>query len=302
LSDALTLEADRARIDLAGQPLLSGLELRSDAPRLALLGDWSPLFRLLSAEAELSSGSLRVCGMNVPLGVALGAVGLMRLDPPLPATWSAEQFLASSAELAGTAKISAKNLVLQTLERLGLTELATRRLAELGLAERRALLVAHATLTDPRVLCLEEPLVSLDTLGERAVLAVIERASAGRRLLVAVADPELSAASRELVASCAARLRLAAGVVVTETDDAPLPSRFTASVCRNHEAFAQALAARGLIAHATHEAGVLNSLTSAFAGPCWRYLIELPQNSTAPILDAALETQAGLVELTPLTP
>jgi hypothetical protein len=36
------------------------------------------------------------------------------------------------------------------------------------------------------------------------------------------------------------------------------------------------------------------------AGPCWRYLVELSSESTAPVLDAALETEAGLVELIPL--
>jgi hypothetical protein len=71
-------------------------------------------------------------------------------------------------------------------------------------------------------------------------------------------------------------------------------------VCRNHQAFAAALAARGLNAHPTHEAGVLGSLTSPLAGPCWRYLVELSSESTAPVLDAALETEAGLVELIPL--
>jgi hypothetical protein len=32
----------------------------------------------------------------------------------------------------------------------------------------------------------------------------------------------------------------------------------------------------------------------------WRYLVELPGGSTAPIVDAALEAEAGLVELIPL--
>jgi len=299
LSDGVTLEADAARIDLVGQPLLSRLSFATSAERVALLGDWSALFRLLASEAELASGTLRVGGVPVPQGVAQGAVGVMRLDPLLPGTWSGEQFLAASAELAGiTAKSSTKS-AFQTLERLGLSSLAARKLAHLPLAERRALLIAHATLTAPRVLCLEEPFAGLDTHSEAAVLAVIERASSGRCLVVALGDAE-SPASRQLLQTCTEHLRLAAGVVVAEPADAAV-SRVTATICRNHQAFAAALAARGLTAHATHEAGILSVLTSASAGPCWRYLIELPKNSTAPILDAALETEAGLVELIPAT-
>lgn len=301
MSDA-TLEAKAARIDLLGQPLLTRLELTSQAERVALLGDWSPLFRLLSGEATLAAGSLRIAGSPVPLGVEQGKIGLMRLDPLLPGSWSGEQFLASSAELAGTARKSARKLAFQTLEQLGLSELAARRLAHLQLAERRALLLAHARLTGPRVLCVEQPLVGLDTHAEQTLLAVLERASSGRRLLVAVSDPELSPGARHLVDTCTERLRLAAGVVVPELDRATPMSRVTATVSRNHQAFAHALDQRGLKAHATHEAGMHGALTSTFAGPCWRYLVELPAGSTAPVLDAALETEAGLVELIPLSP
>jgi len=299
LSDA-TLEARAARIDLLGQPLLARLELKAEAERIALLGDWSALFRLLSGEAELAAGTVRVCGAAVPLGVIEGTVGLMRLDPLLPVAWSAEQFLASSAELSGTPAKAARKLAFQTLERLGLAELAARRLAHLPLAERRAVLIAHALLTNPRVLCLEQPLAGLDTHAEQTVIAVLERACQGRRFVIAVGNSEHTPGSRQIIEACPERLRLVAGVVVPELDGAPTTTRVTATVCRNHQAFAQALSQRGLKAQATHEAGMLSALTSPLAGPCWRYLVELPEGSTAPILDAALETEAGLVELIPL--
>lgn len=300
MSDPATLEARGARIDLLGQPLLSRLDAHSDAERVALLGDWSALFLLLSGEAELAAGELSIAGVAVPRGVAQGVVGLMRQSPLLPGGWSAEQFLTSSAELSGASKKAAQKLAFQTLERLGLAELARSRLAHVQGAERRALLVAHASLTSPRVLCLEQPLGGLDTHGEQTLLAVIERAAVGRRLLVALGEPAQSAGARQLLATCAGRLRLAEGVVLPEPEASAPTTRVTATVCRNHQAFVAALGARGLSAHATHEAGVLSALTSPLAGPCWRYLVELPAGSTAPILDAALESEAGLVELLPV--
>jgi len=300
LSDVATLDAKAARIDLLGQPLLARLDVTTHAERVALLGDWSALFRLLAGEAELTSGSLEIAGEAVPLGVERGRVGLARLDPLLPPAWSAEQLLTSSAELSGMPSKGASKLAFQTLERLGLLELATRRLAHLPSAERRALLVAHALLTDPLVLCIEEPLAGLDTHAEQTLLSVIERAGAGRRLLVSLGDPEHSAGTRRLVRSCDARFGLAAGVAVELPDRRAPVSRVTATICKNHQAFASALAARGLTARPTHEASLLGALTSPLAGPCWRYLVELPSESTAPVLDAALETDAGLVELIPL--
>lgn len=300
MSEGTTLSADGARIDLVGQPLLQGLTLHADAGRVALLGDWSALFWLLSGEARLTAGSLTLGGMAVPQGVEQGGVGVLRLDPLLPPTWTVEQLLSASAELCGMPRKPAQKAAFETLERLGLVALAARRLAHLERAERRAVLVAHATVTSPRVLCLEQPLVGLDTQGEAAVLGVIERASAERRLLVAFGDAERGPGARQLLQTCGEHWRLTAGVATAQAADAPPSLRVTAAICRNHRAFAGALSARGLSAYATHEAGVLGTLTSVTAGPCWRYLIDLPDGSTAPVLDAALETEAGLLELTPL--
>jgi ABC-type Na+ transport system ATPase subunit NatA len=300
LSDELLLEADAARIDVSGQALLSELSARSSASRLALLGDWSGLFRLLAGEAELTSGVLRIGGAAVPDAVRRGSVGLMRLDPLLPASWRAERFLTSSAELAGWTKKAARRASSATLERLGLTSLASQRLNHLRLAERRALLLAHALLTEPRVVCLEQPLRGLDSSAEHWLLTVLERAPADCRLIIAIAEPELSAGGRQLSQSCGERLRLIAGAVVTEPAEAAARRRVTATVCRNHQAFANALRKRGLSARATHEAGLLHLLTSADAGPAWRYLVELKDDSTAGVLDAALEVEAGLLELIPV--
>lgn len=300
MSDEATLQASGARIELAGRPLLSRLTVTTGAERVALLGDWSALFHLLSGEATLSAGELRICGAAVPRGVADGTLGLMRRDPVLPASFSAEQLLRVSAELAGTPRKSAAKLAFEALERLGLGALGSRRLAHLQLGERRALLVAHAALTAPRVLCLEQPLSGLDTHAEQMVLAVIERATQGRRLLVALGAPDLGAGSRALAESCSARLRLAAGVVLDDDAGPPARTRVAVTVSRNHATFEAALASRGLSAHTSHEAGLLGALTSQVAGPCFRFLIELPDGKSAPVLDAALESDAGLLELTPL--
>lgn len=293
-----TLLATAARIDLASQPLLAQLNVASDASRLALLGDWSALFRLLSGEAELAGGALLIGGLAVPAGVQQGRIGLMRLDPLLPPTWSAEHLLTSSAELCGMTKKSAERVAFKTLDALGLVALAAKRLGHLQVVERRALLVAHALLTDPKVLCLEQPLAGLDTASEQLLLAVIERAVGQRRLIVALGDA-LSAGERDLYERSNEQLRLSAGVVVKAAPDRSTGARVTATICRNHQAFAAALAQRGLQAHPTHEAGILGALTSAHAGPAWRYLVELSDGSTANILDAALETDAGLLELIP---
>lgn len=298
-SDPATLLASQARIDLASQPLIAQLDVESHGSRLALLGDWSALFRLLSGEAELAGGVLLLGGAALPAGVQQGRIGVMRLDPLLPSAWSAEHLLTASAELCGMTKQGAERAAFKTLDTLGLLALGSKRLGHLQAVERRALLIAHALLTDPQLLCLEQPLAGLDTGSEQLLLAVIERAVGRRRLIVALGDLALSPGDRELYARSDDHLRLSAGVVVSESPEAAPSTRVTATICRNHRAFAEALAQRGLQAHPTHEAGILNALTSPHAGPAWRYLVQLRDGSTAGILDAALETDAGLLELLP---
>ncbi len=299
MNELLTLAAEGARIDLLGQPLLIEFNLASAAERMALLGDWSPLFRLLAGEAVLAAGTLTLCGCPASEGVQRGRIGLARLDPLLPNVWSAEHFLAASAELSGLNPRAARRAVSATFDKLGLGGLGARRLGHLQLGERRALLVAHALLTDPQVLCLEQPLLGLDTTAEELLLSIIERATQGRRLVVSLSDPSSSPGERELMRAASAVFRLEAGVVLPEPRELPRSGRVAVTICRNHEAFSAALQARKLRAHPSHEAGILNALTSAGVGPAWRYLVELDGDSTSAILDAALETEAGLVELIP---
>lgn len=299
MSEGPTLGARGARIDLMGRPLLSGVELACEAERVALLGDWSPLFKLLSGEAELAAGTLELSGLPARRAVVEGAAGVALLDPPLPQAWTAERVLASGAELAGIARKTAVKLAQKTLERLGLVELGARRVGQLALSDRRALVLAHALLTAPRVLCIEDPLVGLDTAGEEALLSVLARASVERRLLVSLSNLDRSAVARQLAATCTEQIRLVSGVAIREAAPSAPSSRVTVTVSRHHREFAEALASRGLTAHPTHEVALLDVLTSESDRRCWRFVIELPTPSTAAVLDAALETEAGLVALVP---
>ena len=61
----------------------------------------------------------------------------------------------------------------RALERVGASELAARPLAELSGGERQLILVAQALIDDPKVLLLDEPLVSLDPGRQRQMVEAI---------------------------------------------------------------------------------------------------------------------------------
>ena len=118
-------------------------------------------------------------------------------------------------------------------------------------------------------------------------------------MLVSLSNLERCAAARQLAASCPEQIRLVSGAAVREPRASAPASRVTVTVSRHHREFAEALATRGLTAHSTHEVVLLDVLTSESDRRCWRFVVELPAASTAPVLDAALETEAGLVALVP---
>ena len=61
----------------------------------------------------------------------------------------------------------------RALERVGACELAKRPIADLSGGERQRVLVAQALIGDPRLLLLDEPLVSLDPAAQRHIVDVV---------------------------------------------------------------------------------------------------------------------------------
>jgi zinc/manganese transport system ATP-binding protein len=70
------------------------------------------------------------------------------------------------------------------LQRVGATELATRVISELSGGERQRLFIAQALVGSPRLLLLDEPLMSLDPARQRSMVELVRTVS--RQLNIAV--------------------------------------------------------------------------------------------------------------------
>ncbi|MFW6458172.1 MAG: ABC transporter ATP-binding protein [Halodesulfurarchaeum sp.] len=90
----------------------------------------------------------------------------------------------------------------EALERLGLTELATRRLDELSGGQRQKVRIARVLVQEPSVMVLDEPTASLDLRHRQEVLSLLRSAvkEADRVGLVAMHDLELAAQFADEVA------------------------------------------------------------------------------------------------------
>jgi ABC-type multidrug transport system ATPase subunit len=281
------------------------LHAEVSARRLTLLGDWSSLFRLLSGAAKLDSGAVRVLGVPAQLAVLRNVVGLSLPDMPLPGTWTVEGYLQRSADLLGKNRRAAKLLARETLRRFGLEALAGRRLSTLQEPERRVFSLVHATLAEPAVLCCEAPLARLDAPAVTYVGQVLEQAIAGRSAIVSITSTDPAAGERWLLDRSDAVLAVARGHIVDNTSPSELlarGARVLATVTRHVQAFRSALTERGL----THsELGRVDALHNALPVSAEvetaRFLVTLRgAGDTAPLVQAALQADAPLVELVPI--
>ena len=165
--DEPLLVLERARI-LAGGAVGEPLTARGGATRVTLVGAVRPIFRLLARDATLASGDARLAGVPLHEAVSTGVAGLALCDPPLPGDWTPERYLLESARLAGFREAEARREVDQAVTRFELGAYARRRFADSYVAVKRVVLLAHATLGSPSVICAETPLAELDPERTRA--------------------------------------------------------------------------------------------------------------------------------------
>lgn len=83
-------------------------------------------------------------------------------------------------------------MVEETLDAVGARDLASRPLAEMSGGERQRLLLAQALIGSPRLLLLDEPLISLDARRQEIAIDVVRRICRERKITVLFSAHELN--------------------------------------------------------------------------------------------------------------
>ncbi|HTV19458.1 MAG TPA: hypothetical protein VMG12_12320 [Polyangiaceae bacterium] len=281
-------ECDDARF--AGVELSLG-RVSAQGSLIVLVGGWAPLFDVLAGFRQLAGGRLSLAGQPAEGAAGRGHVGLARRDAPLP-SWPALEVVAASAELLGDSRRRASERARQALADLGLEALGKKRPPALRPAELRALAIAAATLGEPRVLALEEPLSGLEPSGQAYVDAVIGRALRGRAGLVSVpelpgtpSEDALAARSDELLFVAGRRLVARGGY----RELSARATRYRVVVARSGEA---------LLARLSEAGYEVRQMSTADATTLW--LTDATGLGTLPLFRAALAVEAPILELVPL--
>jgi ABC-2 type transport system ATP-binding protein len=299
------LRAEDARIAVDDVVAVDRLTLETHGDRVLFVGEVDELFAALTGvplasrarrggsderpgQARVVGGTLLVAGKSVVGGAHLASVGAAPLDPPLPATWTTEHYVAWSARLAGASSSSARELASQALTRVGLAASRRRAIGSLALPERRALILAHAVATSPEVVIAEAPLSGLDGASADFVLSAIAAVTEGRGAILSSARLDPSAPESVLSRGASQVVVLLGGEIALEGAPSDIFAGATIyglTVRANVEPFREELAARGI----------------ALKGGPQRFSAALPEGSTTrEILAAARASKAAIVELVPL--
>lgn len=187
------IDFDHVSISLGDRPILSDVSL-SIAPGefVGVLGPngagKTTMMRAILGLVPVSAGRIDVLGTAPRRGnAAIGYVPQFRRAAP-PAGISGQDLLLGGhhGERWGFPLASADDraAVEQALVRVGATEIAKRPLAQLSGGERQRLFIAQALVGEPKLLLLDEPLISLDPARQRAIVELVR--SVARELNVAV--------------------------------------------------------------------------------------------------------------------
>lgn len=192
---------DRATIGLGGRDVLAGASFAIKSGEfIGVLGPngsgKTTLMRAILGLIAPRAGGVRVFGRPPQRGNAqIGYLPQVRtMLPDLPVR--GRDFIASSlrGERWGVPSRSRvdRKMIAETLAAVGARELAERPLSQMSGGERQRLLLAQALFGEPRLLLLDEPLISLDHRYQEDVVRLVRNFARERNITVLFSAHELN--------------------------------------------------------------------------------------------------------------
>jgi len=195
------VELDHASIGIGGRNVLTDISFAiRPGEFIGVLGPngsgKTTLMRAILGLLPPTAGSLRVFGREPRRGdPAIGYLPQVRTVLPDLRVRGLD-FIGSSlhGERWGLPSLSAhdRHMIEETLNAVGAKELAQRPLSDMSGGERQRLLLAQALLGSPKLLLLDEPLISLDQRRQEVAIEVVRKACRERGITVMFSAHELN--------------------------------------------------------------------------------------------------------------
>jgi zinc/manganese transport system ATP-binding protein len=195
------VELDHATISIGGRAVLADASFAiGQGEFIGVLGPngagKTTLMRAILGLLPPSAGSVRVFGCSPQRGDrAIGYLPQVRTVLPDLRVRGLD-FIGSSlhGERWGLPQLSRrdKSMIEATLESVGARDLAQRPLSDMSGGERQRLLLAQALIGEPKLLLLDEPLISLDARHQEVAIDVVHQVCRKRGITVLFSAHELN--------------------------------------------------------------------------------------------------------------
>ncbi|WP_164670013.1 ABC transporter ATP-binding protein [Virgibacillus doumboii] len=161
-----------------GKPVVNQVSFRFQSGKcIALIGPngagKTTTLRMLSGLIKLSGGSVTFAEMN-KTDDNRKYIGYLPQYPVFYSWMTGKEFLVYVGQLAHLSKEKAVKRAESLLERVGLTEAKNLRIGKYSGGMKQRLGIAQAIIHHPKLLMLDEPVSSLDPIGRREVLTLME--------------------------------------------------------------------------------------------------------------------------------
>jgi len=194
------LRFDAVRVVREGRVALDGVTLALEQPRIAVIGEngsgKSTLARLLNGLVTATSGEVRVHGRNPAREGARVRAKTGFVFPNAAAQVimpTVREDLAFSFRGRGLARADIAGRVDETLEGIGLTELADAPAHSLSSGQQQLLAVAAVLATSPGLVIADEPTALLDRRNRERIAGLLLDRERPHQLVLVTHDLELAA-------------------------------------------------------------------------------------------------------------
>lgn len=131
------------------------------------------ILKMLAGLIKPTSGAVTFEGSTADMDIR-SKIGYLPQYPHFPSWMSGKEFLIFSGQLAHLSKSTSKKRATELLEKLELSNASNKRIHTYSGGMKQRLGIAQAIIHKPKLLLLDEPVSSLDPIGRRYILTLME--------------------------------------------------------------------------------------------------------------------------------
>jgi zinc/manganese transport system ATP-binding protein len=192
------LKVEGVSVQLGGRPILDDITFELRPGELTgLIGSngagKTTLFRVILGLQAASAGSVRIGAQGDHQGVGYVPQKFL-LDPDMPLRGRDLVGLGIDGHRFGLPKPSKsrRQRIQQMLEAVDAQDFADARVGQLSGGEQQRILIAHALISRPQLLLLDEPLANLDLRSAKEVVTLLSRIATEQRVSVLISAHEMN--------------------------------------------------------------------------------------------------------------